>query len=104
MIVVDIYKRILNSLSSSKLYFYRDNSGKEVDMIVDTGGKRIPVEIKASATFQPDFLEGIEYYQRLQNEKKNTHEKGYAIYTGDTETEVRDTVLLNWRSLGQIEV
>lgn len=48
MVVIDRVKRNLNSGERTELYYYRDKSGLEVDLIECQGGKIRPVEIKAA--------------------------------------------------------
>ncbi|MEW6756565.1 MAG: DUF4143 domain-containing protein [Candidatus Latescibacterota bacterium] len=33
-----------------RLYFWRTSAGTEVDIVVDTGGRLVPIEVKLSAT------------------------------------------------------
>ena len=78
MVILEIKKYLQNTGNPSQLFFFRDSNGNEVDLIIDHGDKITPVEIKSSATFSPDFLKGISYWQNLT--KKNN--PGLIIYNG----------------------
>jgi hypothetical protein len=50
----------------SRLYFWRDHAGHEVDLVRDDGAALYPIELKAAATFHPDFVAALRYFNRLQ--------------------------------------
>lgn len=99
MVVLDVYKRILNTFSTTKLFFYRDKNAREVDLLVDRGGEIEPVEIKSSMTFTKDFLKGPLYYNNLSG-----GEKGALIYSGKTSWEVQGVKVLHYKDSSGIEV
>jgi predicted AAA+ superfamily ATPase len=79
-IVSEFYKRIHHISETPPFYFWRDKTGNEVDLIVDLGSTLIPIEIKASKTYHPEFKSNITSWMKL---KGNTARKGYVIYRGD---------------------
>lgn len=99
MIIVDAYKQKLNSLSTSKLYFFRDNKGIEVDLLIDKGSEIIPIEIKASSTFNSEFLKNIKYFNVLAE-----NNNGFLIYTGGKEGPVNNIEIINYKNFRQINV
>ena len=60
------------------LFFWRDSNGREVDVIIDLGTTRVPVEIKSGATVASDFLKGLDNYAALSGEPG-----GVLVYGGD---------------------
>ena len=46
------------------MYFWRDNIGNEVDLLVERAGELWPIEMKSGATFQPEWLRSLETWQR----------------------------------------
>lgn len=46
------------------LYFWRDNIGTEIDLLIERAGQLWPVEMKSGATFQPDWLRGLHTWAR----------------------------------------
>ncbi|MBD3366351.1 DUF4143 domain-containing protein [candidate division WWE3 bacterium] len=103
MVVMDLYKQKLNIGSSSKVYFFRDSSGNEVDLLLDKGSEITPIEIKSSATFNTEFLGGLRYFKGLESEQFKVG-NGFVVYTGDMESDFSDNSLVNWRSIGEIGV
>ena len=47
-VISEFLKGINNSEKLAKLYFFRDSHGNEVDLVIDNGDIKIPVEIKSS--------------------------------------------------------
>jgi hypothetical protein len=91
-LISEILKEINNSGELTKLYFYRDSNGNEVDLIIDYGEKQIPVEIKLSASYSSDFLKGLKYW----NENVDDKQKGFVIYGDDKELNINGIKILPW--------
>jgi len=47
------------------LYFWRDKTGHEVDVVIDAGSRLIPIEIKSSETVGRSLFDGLKYYISL---------------------------------------
>jgi uncharacterized protein len=78
LVIVDFLKRHYNQGKSNNLFFWRDNTGNEIDLLIKQGNQRIPVEIKAGHTVSSDFFKGIRFWNKL------THtEGGFLIYGGE---------------------
>ena len=91
MVVADTRKQIFNTLSSNKLYYFRDNKGLEIDLIVDSGNEIIPIEIKSSATFSSDYLGNLLKFQEISGS-----DKGRLIYSGNGGDMINDVKILNY--------
>ncbi len=52
-------KHLRNTGAPGAMYFWRDNIGNEVDLLIERAGVLQPVEFKSGATFQPDWLRGL---------------------------------------------
>lgn len=76
-IVTEFLKNRFNHVMISDLYFFRDNIGNEIDIILDYSTKFVSVEIKSSSTIQPKTFKGLDYYHKLAGEK-NT--KRYCLW------------------------
>ncbi|HEU0203128.1 MAG TPA: DUF4143 domain-containing protein [Burkholderiaceae bacterium] len=78
------------------LYFWRDNIGTEIDLLVDSGGRLTPVEIKSGATSQPEWMRSIEAWQRYAGITRRN--RPAVIFGGDDSFEYDDAVVLGWRA------
>lgn len=45
--------------------FYRDSTGKEVDLLLQFGNSLFPVEIKAGATITADYFKGLKHFSKM---------------------------------------
>ncbi|MFC2089634.1 ATP-binding protein [Bacteroidota bacterium] len=77
LVVVEFLKHHYNHGINNKLWFWRNNTGNEIDLLVDNGVKQIPVEIKSGKTISEDFFKGLKYWGKLTGEKN-----GFLIYDG----------------------
>jgi len=79
-VISEAYKAFAHRGEVPPLYFWRDRTGHEVDMVVDTGKKLIPVEIKSSESIDGSFFDGLKYYISLGPPASKT---GVLIHGGD---------------------
>lgn len=99
MIIVDIIKNFNSIGTRYNLSFYRDSNKKEVDLIIETGGKIIPVEIKASETIQSKFFETLTWFNA---ETKNNYLPA-VIYGGDQNQTRSYATVLSWKDTFKIQ-
>lgn len=79
LVVVDFLKRLYNHGKQNNLYYWRDNTGNEIDLLIKPDNVRIPIEIKSGQTINNDFLKGLKFWQKLTKT-----EGGFLVYAGDT--------------------
>ena len=79
-VISEYYKRIAHLGEIPPLYFWRDKTGNEIDLIVDFGTYLLPIEIKSAQTYTPTFKEGLSRWFAL---KGNTTSSGRIIYAGE---------------------
>jgi len=58
-IIMECAKNSSNQNSGQEFYYWRDNKGVEVDLIIDNGTVFLPVEIKSAETFSNDFTKNL---------------------------------------------
>jgi len=92
LVILEILKERLNHGLRPDLFFYRDTHGNEVDLVVRTGRRLMPVEIKSAATFTEDYLKGIENFRKTVGSRAVA---GAVIYNGDQRFEVTGTRIFN---------
>ncbi len=91
-VVVELMKARLNQALDPHFYFYRDVSGREVDLLCQRGSRLMPIEIKSSKTFSTSFLEGLNYFH---SQAPTRVEGGAVIYAGSQVQQVGAFQLLN---------
>jgi len=92
LIVLEILKSRLNRGWRPELYFYRDTHGNEVDLIIRSGRRLQPVEIKSGATFTDDYMKGIEKFRAVVGGRSR---HGTVLYNGATDMKVRNVRICN---------
>lgn len=80
-------------------YFYRDSNDHEVDLLIKSGHQLIPIEIKSSKTFHPEFLKGLRYFKEIAGERST---RGYLIYAGDREQHIQDFFVAQFKHIKKI--
>lgn len=84
MVVCDFLKNQYNHGLDNNLYFYRDKSQHEVDLVVEDGLQLNAYEIKLSSNIHPDFYKNLNYFRSLfPNETVTTQ----VINTGQAEND-----------------
>lgn len=63
------------------LYFYRENSGREVDILKVEGNSMDAYEVKSSGTFSKTYLRNLDYLKKIFGERVR---KSGIIYDGPT--------------------
>jgi len=99
MVIVDRLKKSLNERSSDKLYYFRDNNGLELDLIIDRGGVQTGIEIKSSKTFDSEMLNNLNTWQKMNPRADKT---GYLIYNGNLEQKIGNSKITNWKNLREL--
>jgi uncharacterized protein len=79
-VISEFYKRIYHTAEIPPLYFWRDKTGNEIDLLVDFGNKLYPVEIKASRTYSASFKDNISKWLEL---KDNVQTEGLILFNGE---------------------
>lgn len=86
-------------LTHTQLRYWRDSNGVEVDYVIETAGKYIPVEVKWTST---PTIKDIRHLQKFLAEYDNT-EKGFIICQTPHIIEVTENIIaLPWQRLGEI--
>lgn len=97
LVILEFLKRRLNQGLPGHLYFWRDRTGHEVDLLVERGGELRAVEIKSGVTFQKDFIKSVRYFCKLSKS-----EKGYLVYNGEQEGSYSDIDLVPIKKIDSI--
>ena len=99
LVVSDFFKKRFNKGLDARYYFYRDNHGNEVDLIIPQGYEMGGVEIKSSQTYNKDFLKGLTYFKKIYPERCKNN---LLIYDGEDIGKIKDTEIINFRSIGAV--
>lgn len=94
MVISEILKTRFNNALPSDLYYWRDNSGHEIDIIIDRAGHLFPVEIKSTQTPMEHLFGNIQFWNSLSKNKG-----GAVIYSGKSQDRSKHFKFINWKDI-----
>ena len=98
MLVSEFIKHNTHRGLAINLYYWRNKTGHEIDLIIDKTDKLIPVEIKSAKTINNDFFKNLKYWCKLSREQKS-----FLLYSGDLKQKRTDGInILNWKDFTDI--
>ena len=95
LIMSELKKHCLNRSLNEDIFFWRDNVGHEVDVIIGSNNGFIPVEIKSGKTITDEFFKGLNYWEKLSG-----IQSGAVVYGGEDVQNYSDgRKAISWRKL-----
>ena len=95
LVITEMIKKRTNAGRPINLYYWRDKTGHEVDLLIDNGEEAIPVEIKSGKTVGSDFFKNILFWNGLSGAGN-----GYLAYTGaERQKRSNGIEVVNWLEL-----
>jgi hypothetical protein len=98
-IINEILKNQLNQHLSPKNYFWNAAGSYEIDLLLDHGGRLLPVEIKSARTINNHFFDGLKYFQPISGASPLD---SYLVYGGDEVQQRSIANVLSWKNLDKI--
>jgi predicted AAA+ superfamily ATPase len=99
-VVAELLKARFNRALGSNLYFWRDRSGHEVDVLVELGNELLPIEVKSGQTVAPDFFAGLDEWRRISGSAAGG--EAWLVYGGDREQRRAGTRVVPWKRIGEL--
>jgi uncharacterized protein len=97
VVISEFLKNRFNGGMVDNLYYFRDNTGNEIDLICDHGQTLTPVEIKSGRTVTSDFFKGLRFFSKL----RNNIDRSCLVYGGDASYTREGVEIVGWRNLPQ---
>lgn len=94
LVVNEAMKNRFNKGKDPNLYFYRDKSQKEVDLLHTQGNEVYAYEIKSAQTFHKEFFKGIDYLKKLFGDRLT---RTAVIFDGKDELQTEQNGIYNFR-------
>lgn len=96
MIVGEFLRAAWNRGMPSNMYFWRDSTGNEVDLLRDEAGVLWPVEIKSGQTVAGDMLKGLLKWRDLAGVPTG---EPWLVFGGEGDSRRRDVRVMGWRAM-----
>lgn len=95
-VVAELTKSFVHQGREPDLYFWRDSTGHEVDVLIDQGAVLVPIEVKSGETVTGDFFKGLIFFRDLE---KDPDAPAALIYGGDRLFEQNGVKVYSWQVL-----
>ena len=99
MVVCDRLKERYNSGGRNNLYFYRDRSQHEVDLVQEYAMELRAFEIKSAQSYHIEFSKNLEYFRGVFGDDVISTS---VVYNGDFEVRADFNRLVNYRHLNKV--
>jgi uncharacterized protein len=93
-VIAETLKHYWNQGLPMNAWFWQDQSGREIDLLVKEGNDFKAFEIKSGQTFNPSYFNNLVYWQGLSGEKA---ENCAVVYGGDHSFNTSNGQLIGWR-------
>jgi hypothetical protein len=99
LVVIEAFKAFAAMGMSPALYYWRSHDGLEVDLLVEFGGRILPVEIKRTASPGMGHLQPLNRFKKLAGEK--CHDMGILVCDVDAPQPMpHNNLALPWTAFG----
>lgn len=98
LIISEMLKNRYNAGRKNNLYFWRDRSGHEVDIVIEKADRLIPVEMKSGKTVNRDFFKALDWWRRI-----TSSDNSCLVYGGDSSYRIEGTSVISWRNCSELE-
>jgi uncharacterized protein len=95
-VVSELIKQRFNQGQASDLYFWRDSTGHEVDVLLDTPAGLKAIEIKSGSTFAADWIKGLQKWRSLSGSDSLQPQ---IIFGGTGLYEREDCQVIDWQNI-----
>jgi predicted AAA+ superfamily ATPase len=92
-VVSELIKSFAAERREAPLYFWRDATGHEIDILIDVGGRVIPVEVKSGETVAADAARSLEWWTSIP---ANPNRGGVLVHGGTQSFELEGFRVLPW--------
>ena len=95
LVIIECLKYLVNRGEIPKMYFFRDNNGNEIDLIIQHGRQLKGFEIKSASTYHSSMLKSLNRAKKLYSEMNEFH----LIYNGQSKKLSNGTQLIHFRKI-----
>jgi uncharacterized protein len=97
LVVSEILKYYYNQGKNAPCYFWQDQSGREIDLILENTEGVSAIEIKAGMTMSSDYFKNLKYLQGLLDSPIALN--SFVIYTGLLSHQTKDGTLVSFTEM-----
>jgi len=98
-VISEFLKERFNQGLPSNIFFWRDHKGIEIDLLVESSGALLPIEIKSGQTIASDYFTNLKRWQALAGQPDSA---AWLIYGGDKELMRENVSIVPWKYIGKM--
>lgn len=95
-VLSELTKNALNRGDEPDLFFWRDSTGHEIDIVIELGEGSTALEVKSGQTIARDFFSGLRFWRELVGESLAP---AALVYGGDQSFEREGVTVYRWSDL-----
>jgi predicted AAA+ superfamily ATPase len=99
MVIAETLKHFYNAGKQAPCFFWQDKLGREIDLILETANKIIPIEIKSGMTLSKDYFKNLSYWNKLSG---NSEDNSFVVYAGIQDLKTKDGQYLTLKGLNTL--
>jgi hypothetical protein len=98
-VISDYIKQSLHRGLRPACYYWRDNTGNEIDLLVERRTLEYAVEIKSGMTINPAFFNNLVKFQKYSG---ITRDNCFLVYGGDETQERKQGNVISWKHVDEL--
>jgi predicted AAA+ superfamily ATPase len=95
-VFAELYKNFVHRGESPPLYFWRDVSGHEIDLLLDWGDHLLPIDVTASQTLAGEAFRALRFWKSL---RRQPHAPAALVYAGEQASQREGVTVYPWFDL-----
>ena len=92
-VVSELIKSFAAQRRQPSLFFWRDATGHEIDVLIDAGGRVVPVEVKSGRTVAADAVDALVWWTSIPG---NPNRGGVLVHGGTDTFDFKGVRVLPW--------
>ena len=97
-VIGELKKKYANVHRNAPLYYWKNNQGTEIDLIVEKLEQIVAVEIKSGKTLSSSFFKGLHNFSQIA---RNDVSDRYLVYGGEIEQVKKEMNVFSWKNFAQ---
>ncbi len=95
LVLTEIQKNNINNAKGADIWFWRDNHGTEIDVLVDKGVEKFALEVKSGKNVHDDYLKNLLKFSKYSHGVKAF----LLIYDGPLERTKQGIQIVHWKNI-----
>ena len=96
----EVFKEQVAKQTEADVYFWRDRSGHEVDLILERDGVPTAIEVKATETVRKDLFKGLNTWKTLVRGESST--EPVLVYAGNESLNRSGYKVVGWQAIASL--